>query len=616
MPLVPRAPVDEWLTHLGTWGTGPSHFLQKTRADFQPRCWESTTLWEPVPTGFWHKKSHPRVAFFGWDAKSVLTHLLLDQVADGGRATHFDILLAQFLQVLTGVVLVFGLDRQVDQTVLAINADDAGFDAVAFAQGVTCIFDTVGADFRRFEHGDHVSGQFHVSFLGVDFHDTAANDGAFVVHRQVFGDRIGIQLLDTQRDALALGVDREDDGFRFVALLEAAYGFFTGLGPGEVGEVNQTVDTSFQTDKDTEVGDRLDGTGNAVALVVIGVEGFPRVGGALLDTQGDTTALFVDIQDHHIHFVADVDHFGRMDVLVGPVHLGDVNQTLDTLFQLGEAAVVGEVGDACLNHGTLGVTLLDADPRIFAQLLQTQGDTVALAVELEHLDGDLVAHGHNLAGMLDALPGHVGDVQQAVYAAQVNERTVVGEVLDDTGDLLAFLQGGEQRFTLGTVLGLKHGAAGNHHVVALGIELDDFEVEFFVLEVRGITNRTHVDQGTRKEGTDGVDIDGEATLDLAVDHALDDLFFLEGCFQHFPGFGALGLLAGQAGLAETVFDGFQRHTDFVTDGNGQFAIVVAELRGGDLSFGLQAGMDGDPVTLDVDDGRRYNGARLHGDVLE
>jgi hypothetical protein len=36
--------------------------------------------------------------------------------------------------------------------------------------------------------------------------------------------------------------------------------------------------------------------------------------------------------------------------------------------------------------------------------------------------------------MLDALPGHVGDVQQAVDAAEVDERTVVGEVLDDTLD--------------------------------------------------------------------------------------------------------------------------------------------------------------------------------------
>ena len=42
--------------------------------------------------------------------------------------------------------------------------------------------------------------------------------------------------------------------------------------------------------------------------------------------------------------------------------------------------------------------------------------------------------------MLDAFPGHVGDVQQAIDAAEVDERAVVGEILDDAFDGPAFLQ--------------------------------------------------------------------------------------------------------------------------------------------------------------------------------
>jgi hypothetical protein len=42
--------------------------------------------------------------------------------------------------------------------------------------------------------------------------------------------------------------------------------------------------------------------------------------------------------------------------------------------------------------------------------------------------------------MFDALPRHVRDVQQAVDATQVNERTVVGEVLDRATYDRAFLQ--------------------------------------------------------------------------------------------------------------------------------------------------------------------------------
>ena len=45
-------------------------------------------------------------------------------------------------------------------------------------------------------------------------------------------------------------------------------------------------------------------------------------------------------------------------------------------------------------------------------------------------DLDLVVDLDHVAGVVDAAPGHVGDVQQAVDAAQVDERAEVGDVLD------------------------------------------------------------------------------------------------------------------------------------------------------------------------------------------
>lgn len=49
--------------------------------------------------------------------------------------------------------------------------------------------------------------------------------------------------------------------------------------------MNQTVDAAVQADEDTEVGDRLDGTGDLVTLVELAGEVFPWVRFALLDTQ-------------------------------------------------------------------------------------------------------------------------------------------------------------------------------------------------------------------------------------------------------------------------------------------------------------------------------------------
>src|SRR5690606_738595 len=209
-------------------------------------------------------------------------------------------------------------------------------------------------------------------------------------------------------------IDRQDDGFDLVALLETTYGFFAHFVPGDVGQVNQTIDAAVQTNEDTEIGDRLDGAGDLVALVELAGELFPRVHLALLDAQGDTTTVFVDVQNHDLHFVANLNDLGRMDVLVGPIHLGYVNQAFHTLFQLGEAAVVGEVGDLGVDTGTFRITTGDSNPWIFAQLLQTQRNADALAVELQHLDVEFVPNDDDLGRILDSLPVHLGTVQQPI----------------------------------------------------------------------------------------------------------------------------------------------------------------------------------------------------------
>lgn len=47
-----------------------------------------------------------------------------------------------------------------------------------------------------------------------------------------------------------------------------------------------------------------------------------------------------------------------------------------------------------------------------------RGYTSTLAVELQHFNSDFVAHVHDFAWVLNAFPRHVGDVQQAINAAQ------------------------------------------------------------------------------------------------------------------------------------------------------------------------------------------------------
>jgi hypothetical protein len=207
-------------------------------------------------------------------------------------------------------------------------------------------------------------------------------------------------------------------------------------------------------------------------------------------------------------------------------------------------------------------------------------------------------------------------VQQAVDATEIHEGAVVGEVLDHAVEVHAFLQRFEQGIALGGILLLEHGAAGHHHVVAALIELDDLEFEFLAFEVGDVAHRAHVHQRAGKEGADAVDIDGEATLDLALQEAWDLLLLLEGLFEDHPDFGAARLLTGQAGLAETVVDGLHGDLHLIADGEVEVAFFVEELGLGDDAFRLQAGVDGDPIVIDVDHGAGDDGARGHLDGLQ
>ena len=145
-----------------------------------------------------------------------------------------------------------------------------------------------------------------------------------------------------------------------------------------------------------------------------------------------------------------------MDVLVGPIHFGDVYQTFDALFDFREAAVIGEIGNLSDNTATLGVAASDLYPWVLAQLLETQRHTVALAIELEDFDIHFLANFYDLARVLDTLPGHIGNVQQPVDTTEVYKRAVVGQVLDHALHGLAFLQVFKQFLALRTVGGFHH----------------------------------------------------------------------------------------------------------------------------------------------------------------
>jgi hypothetical protein len=119
-----------------------------------------------------------------------------------------------------------------------------------------------------------------------------------------------------------------------------------------------------------------------------------------------------------------------------------------------------------------------------------------------------------------------------------------------------------------------------------------------------------------QERANRVDVDGKATLDLAVDNTLDHFFGGKGGFEFFPGLGALGFFARQLGFAKTVLDRFQRDLHFVADAQGALARRIHELGPGNNTLGFESRVHGDPLVVDIDHHAGDDGTGLHIDGLE
>jgi hypothetical protein len=281
-----------------------------------------------------------------------------------------------------------------------------------------------------------------------------------------------------------------------------------------------------------------------------------------------------------------------VDVLLGPAHLGDVDQAFDARLKLHEGAVLGDVGHAAGEGRADGVFHAHGIPRIGLQLLHAQGDPLGLLVDLDDLHVDGLADLDHLGRMADAAPAHVGDVQQAVDAAQVHERAVIGDVLDH-----AFAQAGDQ---LGALLGagfFEDGPARDDDVAPRTVHLQDGEGLFLVHQRADVAHGADVHLRARQEGRRAAQIHREAALDAADDGAGDRLLGFELLLQTVPGLLAARLVARQDGLAHGVLDALEEDLDFVA-GLGQLGAGAGEFTQGDAAFGLQADIDHHVVVLD------------------
>src|SRR5690606_6796995 len=98
-------------------------------------------------------------------------------------------------------------------------------------------------------------------------------------------------------------------------------------------------------------------------------------------------------------------------------------------------------------------------PRILLGRLERQRDALALQIDLEHLDRDLVADLDDLVRVVDVLPGQFRDVHQSVDAAEIDEGAEVDDRADDALADLALLELVEEVLANGRLRLLEPGTA-------------------------------------------------------------------------------------------------------------------------------------------------------------
>ena len=203
--------------------------------------------------------------------------------------------------------------------------------------------------------------------------------------------------------------------------------------------------------------------------------------------------------------------------------------------------------------------------------------------------------------MIDAPPGDIGHMQEAVDAAQIDERAIVGEVLDRALDDLPLGEIGDDLVALLGPALLEHGAAGDDDVAASPVHLQDLEWLGHVHQRPDVANRANVDLAARQEGDGAVEVDGEAALDLVEDDPFDLLVLLERLLELDPALLAPRLVARDDRFAERVLDPLEIDFDFVAKAGRRVAPVVGEFLERDAPFGLEADVDDGHVLFDRDD---------------
>src|SRR5215217_6615085 len=129
-----------------------------------------------------------------------------------------------------------------------------------------------------------------------------------------------------------------------------------------------------------------------------------------------------------------------------------MDKAFDTVFEACERAETGDLGDGAVHDLPKLVLVGDRIPGFRLGTLEREGDLALIGVDRQDIDVYAVARLEKLAGVGDALPRKLTQVDEAIGSANIDERTEVANRGDSTRPYLARLklleQAGAHAFAL------------------------------------------------------------------------------------------------------------------------------------------------------------------------
>ena len=117
-----------------------------------------------------------------------------------------------------------------------------------------------------------------------------------------------------------------------------------------------------------------------------------------------------------------------------------MNQAFNTLFDFNKGTVIFNADNFTSNLGADRVVFGGVGPGIFFELFDAQGNPLPFGVVFDNLNINGLADIDALTRMVDPAPGDIGNMEESVKAAKIDESTIIGDVFNDTFNGSPFLE--------------------------------------------------------------------------------------------------------------------------------------------------------------------------------